>query len=81
MLLSGTGGDDLFTGYGRHVAALLFGRAHAAPGRGGAVGARRDGVNGRVAGNGDGRGRLTSVGFAAQVVKAALPRATIQSMK
>ena len=32
VILSGTGGDDLFTGYGRHTAALVWHRLGLAPG-------------------------------------------------
>ncbi len=32
VLLSGVGGDDLFTGYGRHVAAAIYARLGAIPG-------------------------------------------------
>lgn len=32
VLLSGVGGDDLFTGYGRHTAGLIYGRLSAIPG-------------------------------------------------
>jgi asparagine synthase (glutamine-hydrolysing) len=32
VLLSGVGGDDLFTGYGRHTAALLYDRLRRIPG-------------------------------------------------
>jgi len=32
VLLSGVGGDDLFTGYGRHTAALLYDRLRRVPG-------------------------------------------------
>jgi asparagine synthase (glutamine-hydrolysing) len=32
VLLSGVGGDDLFTGYGRHTAALLYARLDRVPG-------------------------------------------------
>jgi asparagine synthase (glutamine-hydrolysing) len=32
VLLSGVGGDDLFTGYGRHTAALLYARLDRIPG-------------------------------------------------
>ncbi len=32
VLLSGVGGDDLFTGYGRHIAALLYARLDRIPG-------------------------------------------------
>ena len=32
VLLSGTGGDDIFTGYGRHTAALAYARAARVPG-------------------------------------------------
>ena len=32
VLLSGVGGDDLFTGYGRHTAGLIYGRLSTIPG-------------------------------------------------